>query len=159
EPGTSDQALFALAMSNYVAGADVATRDLAASEVMWKTRDLVREYWQGSEPAATSEQVAALNKLPWEALAGGSEMTRRLEVLSAIIENMSPVPDDSEQDLAKTVHHRVTDVDGNDPTEYAVKVPPEYHALRSYPTVLVLHAGKGPDSAIDELAAEAARRG
>ncbi len=40
-----------------------------------------------------------------------------------------------------------------------MRPPPEYHPLRSYPAVLVLHSGKGPDPAIDELAAEAGRRG
>jgi pimeloyl-ACP methyl ester carboxylesterase len=159
EPGTSDQILFALAMSSYVAGADHTTRELAGAEVMWKARDLVREYLLGSEPAASSEQVAALDKLPWEALEGASEMARRLEIMSAIIEIMPPAPDESELDLTKTLHHRVAEVDDNEPTEYAVRVPPEYHRLRSYPAVVVLHSGKGPDSAIDEMAAEAARRG
>ena len=40
-----------------------------------------------------------------------------------------------------------------------MRLPPEYHPLRSYPAVVVLHSGKGPDSAIDEWADEAARRG
>ena len=125
EPGTQDQALFALAMSSHVAGADHSTRELAAAEVMWKARDLIREYLLGAEPAASSEQVAALNKLPWEAIEGGSEMAERLAILSAMVEIMPPVPDESELDLTKTVHHRVTEVDGNEPTEYAVRVPPE----------------------------------
>ena len=159
EPGTPDQALFALAMSSYVAGADHSTRELAAAEVMWKARELVREYLQGAEPATSSEQVAALNKLPWEAVPGASEMAGRLAILSAIVEIMPPVPDESELDFTKTLHHRVPEVDNNPPTDYAVRVPPEYHRLRSYPAVLVLHSGKGPDSAIDEMAAEAARRG
>ncbi len=159
EPGTSDQAIFALAMSSYLAGADHGTRDLAAAEVMWKARDLVRGYLQGAEPAGSSEQVAALNKLPWETIEGASEMHERLELLSAMIETMPPVIDESELDFTKTLHHRVAEVDDNEPTEYAVRVPPEYHPMRSYPAVVVLHSGKGPDSAIDEMAAEAARRG
>ena len=133
EPGTPDQALFALAMSSYVAGADHATRDLAGAEVMWKARDLVREYLLGAEPAASSEQVAALDKLPWEAIEGASEMAGRLEILSAIVEIMPPVPDESELDLTKTLHHRVAEDDDNQPTEYAVRVPPEYHPLAELP--------------------------
>ena len=61
----------------------------------------------------------------------------------------------SHQDAAPPL----AEVDDNPPTDYAVRVPPEYHRLRSYPAVMVLHSGKGPDSAIDEMAAEAARRG
>ena len=40
-----------------------------------------------------------------------------------------------------------------------MRLPPEYHPMRNYPAVVVLHSGKGPDSAINEWAAEAARRG
>jgi pimeloyl-ACP methyl ester carboxylesterase len=159
EPGTQDQALFALAMSSYLAGPDHSVREPAAAEVMWKARDLILEYMNGEEPAASSEQAAALAKLAWESVPGAAEMVGRLEILSAIVEIMPPIRDDTELDLTKTLHHRVDSNDGNVPTEYAVKVPPEYHRLRSYPAVVVLHSGKGPDSAINEFAAEAARRG
>ena len=159
EPGTANQSLFALAMSSYIAGAAHATRDLAAAEVIWKARDLIHAYLLGMEAAATSEPVTTLGELPWEAATGSSEMAERLELLSAIIELMPPVRHDSELDFTKTLHHRVAEDDDNAPTEYAVKVPPEYHPLRSYPAVVVLHWGKGPDSAIDEFAAEADRRG
>ncbi len=159
EPGIRDQALFALAMSSFIAGPDHATRELPAAEVMWKARDLIRGYLLGAEAAASSEHVTELGALPWEAAAGSSEMVQRLELCSAIIELMTPVRDDSELDLTKTLHHRVPEDDGNVPTEYAVRVPPEYHPLRSYPAVVVIHSGKGPDSAIDEFSAAAARRG
>ncbi len=45
------------------------------------------------------------------------------------------------------------------PTEYAVRLPPEYHPLRSYPAIVVLHSGDGPNKALDQWEAEAARRG
>ena len=159
EPGTKDRASFALAMSSYVAGPDHATGELAAAEVMWKARDLIHEYLLGEVAAASSEQVAALGKLAWEAIPGGSEMAKRLEILSAIALLMAPIRDDPDLDTTQTLHHRVAADGDGEPTEYAVRPPPEYHPLRSYPAVLVLHSGKGPDSAIDELAAEAGRRG
>ena len=40
-----------------------------------------------------------------------------------------------------------------------MRLPPEYHPLRSYPAIVVLHSGDGPNKAIDQWAAEAARRG
>jgi pimeloyl-ACP methyl ester carboxylesterase len=159
EPGTGETALFALAMSSYVAGVAHATRDLPAAEVMWKARDLLHAYLLGTEPAGTSEQVAALGGLPWETTSASGDMIQRLELLGAIIELLPPVKHDGELDFKKTQHHRVAEDDGNEPTEYAVRVPPEYHPLRSYPAVVVLHWGKGPDSAIEEFQAEAARRG
>jgi len=158
EPGISDLASFALAMSSYVSGADHATRDLAAAEVIWKARDLIRSFCLAGAPAAGSEHVSALNALPWAGVAGAGEMVDRLELLAAIIELMPPLREEGVADPQKTLHHRVEEAD-NELTEYAVKLPPEYHPLRSYPAVVVLHSGKGPDSAIDEWAAEAARRG
>ncbi len=159
EPGIQDQASLALAMSSYLAGPDHAVRELAAAEVIWKARELIHEYLLGDVAAASSEQVAALGKLPWEAVPGAGEMVKRLEILSAIVGLMAPIRDDPDLDTTQTLHHRVA-ADGDEaPTEYAVRPPPEYHPLRSYPTVLVLHSGKGPDSAIEELAAEAGRRG
>ena len=58
---------------------------------MWKARDLIRRFLLGGEPAAASEQVAALAALPWAAVAGAAEMAQRLELLAAIIELMPPI--------------------------------------------------------------------
>jgi pimeloyl-ACP methyl ester carboxylesterase len=159
EPGSSATGLFAQAMSSYVAGPDHATNELPAAEVMWKARDLIHRFCSGGEPAAQSESVAALAALPWTTVSGGGEMPQRLELLAAIIELMPPFKELGDVDLTKTLHHRVAEDADNVPTEYAVRVPPEYHPVRNYPAVVVLHSGKGPDSAIDEWAAEAARRG
>ena len=91
-----DQALFALAMSSYVAGPDHATRELAGGggDVEGARSDS-RLLARRQSRRRSSEQVAALDKLPWEAVAGASEMAQRLEILSAIIELMPPVHDDS----------------------------------------------------------------
>ena len=159
EPGSTGTGLFALAMSSYAAGPDHATNELPAAEVIWKARDLIRSFCLAGEPATGSEHVSALNALPWAGVAGAGEMVERLELMGAIIELMPPLQDPGDVDLKKTVHHRIGEDADNEPTEYAVKLPPEYHPLRSYPAVVVLHSGKGPDSAIDEWAQEAARRG
>ena len=153
EPGITDQASFALAMSSYVCGADHATRELTAAEVIWKARDSIRSYLPGRRAGRRQRvRLLRLNALPWAGVAGAGEMVDRLELLAAIIELMPPLRDDGVTDFKKTLHHRVEEPD-NEPTEYAVKLPPEYHPLRSYPAVVVLHSGPGPDSAIDEWAA------
>ena len=43
------------------------------------------------------------------------------------------------------------------PTEYAVLLPPEYHPLRSYPAVVALHDGEGPEAG-DRLVGGRGRR-
>ena len=50
-----------------------------------------------------------------------------------------------------TTTHRVMDDENNEPTVYAVRLPPEYHPLRSYPAIVVLHGGEGPVKAIEPL--------
>ena len=55
--------------------------------------------------------------------------------------------------------HKLLEQENEEPTEYAVRLPPEYHPLRSYPAIVALHSGQGPQSAIEAWAAEAARRG
>ena len=40
-----------------------------------------------------------------------------------------------------------------------MRLPPEYHPLRSYPAIVVLHSGDGPVKAIEPWAAQACRRG
>src|SRR5262249_6396828 len=106
-----------------------------------------------------SEQVVAIASLPWTAVTGGGEMPKRLELLAAIIDLMPPMRELGDLDLKKTLHHRIGEDADNEATDYSLRVPPEYPPARRYPAVVVLHAGKGPDSAINEWAAEAARRG
>src|SRR5579883_2581934 len=72
---------------------------------------------------------------------------------------MPPPRHDGQEAPGKTILHRVLEDQNAEPTEYAVRLPPEYHPLRYYPTLIVLHSGNGPAAAIDEWAAEADRHG
>jgi pimeloyl-ACP methyl ester carboxylesterase len=159
QPGLTPEAQFALAMSGYVAGHELASPDLKAALTLWKARELVRDYVAGTEPAARSQQAAQLDALDWPALAGSADMVRRLEALTRIVQLMPPPRHDDEVTPLKTMLNRVPDEENNEPTEYAVRLPPEYHPLRSYPAIVVLHSGDGPTKAIDQWAGEAARRG
>ena len=71
--------------------------------------------------------------------AGSADMIRRLELLTRIVQLMPPPRHDDATTAEKTMQHRVVDEEDNEPTEYAVRLPPEYHPLRSYPAVVVLH--------------------
>jgi pimeloyl-ACP methyl ester carboxylesterase len=59
----------------------------------------------------------------------------------------------------QTRMHQVSDDSNVEPTEYLVRIPPEYNALRRYPAVVLLHNGQGPRTVADRWAEEAARRG
>ncbi len=160
QKGSIEQSQFALAMSGYVAGPELAVPELKVAELFWKARDLIRHYVSGVEPATRSEQIAALDALDWTLAEASTDMIRRLEILTAIIERMPPQrQSDDEATPGKTLLHRVMEEEDNEPTEYAVLLPPEYHPLRSYPAVVLLHSGQGPKAVIGEWADEAARRG
>jgi pimeloyl-ACP methyl ester carboxylesterase len=155
----TDQACFALAMSGYLVGHELATSDLAGAEVLWKARDLVREYLVSGESSGRSPQAAKIEGLEWPLEPGPTEVVQRLELLTRMIQLMPPPRHDESVSPEKTVLHRVGDDENPEPTEYAVWLPPEYHPLRKYPALVVLHGGQGPSLAIDQWSAEAARRG
>ncbi len=156
---SNDEARFALAMSGYVVGQDAAVTDLDGADALWQARDAVLGYLTGAEPSARSIQAANLEGLSWPSLPGIPDPIRRLELLTRIIQLMPPPRHNNAEDPEKTILHRVLEDENAEPTEYAVRLPPEYQPLRSYPAVIVLHSGQGPVAAIEEWAAEAARHG
>jgi pimeloyl-ACP methyl ester carboxylesterase len=159
-PGASEGAQFALAMSGYVAGHEFAVAELKGAQTLWNARGLIRDYLTAALPAARSENAASLDALEWASAAGSADMIRRLELLTRIVALMPPPRHNDETTAEKTLTHRVLEEEDNVPTEYAVRLPPEYHPLRSYPAVIVLHRdGQSPAAAIDEWDPEASRRG
>ena len=160
DPKVTDEARFALAMSGYVVGHDMAVTDLKAAEVLWQAARPRRGYLVGAEPSDRSGQAARLEGLTWPAAAGVADPVHRLELLTRIVQLMPPPRHDPAEPTDKTTLHRVLEDENAEPTEYAVRLPPEYHPLRSYPAVVVAPrragAGRRP---IDEWAEEAARRG
>jgi pimeloyl-ACP methyl ester carboxylesterase len=159
--GASDEAQFALAMSGFVVGPEFATSELSSAETLWKARDLVHESIVSSDSAGRSGEIAKLENLPWPAAAaaGAPEMIARLELVTRMIQLMAPPRHDDTTVPEKTGLHRVSEDENPEPTEYAVRLPPEYHPLRSYPALVILHSGQGPGGAVDQWADEAARRG
>ena len=74
-------------------------------------------------------------------------------MLSRLIQLMPPPRHDGHNEPEKTTTHRLMDDENNEPTVYAVRLPPEYHPLSSYPAIVVLHSGEGPAKAIESWAA------
>jgi pimeloyl-ACP methyl ester carboxylesterase len=160
QPGIAPEKQFALAMSGYIAGHELAAHDLKAALALWKARELVRAYLTTADsPVGRSEQLSQLEALDWPAIAGSADMVRRLEVLTRIIQLMPAPRQDDDATAGKTTIHRVQEDQNNEPTDYAVRLPSEYHPLRNYPAIVVMHSGNGPSKVIDQWAAEAARRG
>lgn len=160
EPGTAEDKRFTLAMSGYVAGNESATDDLNLADLLWQARDLVRAYLGGAQESERENLIAKLDALNWPGDGDGAPGSRKLELVTRIIQLMPPPLGDEAPIVEKPIVHKLEEDDQNEvPTEYVVVLPPEYHPLRSYPALLVLHSGSGPQSAIEDWASEAARRG
>ncbi|MHB1558845.1 MAG: carboxylesterase family protein [Isosphaeraceae bacterium] len=159
DPRATDEQRFALAMSGFVVGHDMAISDLTEAEGLWQARDASRGYLVGPDPSERSGQAARLESIAWPVVPGTPDPVHRLELITRIVQLMPPPNHDPDQPAQKTTRHRVLEDENSVPTEYAVWLPPEYHPLRSYPALVVLHSGPGPAAAIDEWSAEAARHG
>ncbi len=157
--GGSDEVQFALAMSGYVVGHDFAVPNLKEAETLWKARGLVREYLVGEDPTVRSAQAGAIASLALPIAPDSAEPIHDLELLTRIAQLMPPPRQDNAAEPEKTITQSVPQDENAEPTVYAVRLPPEYHPVRTYPALVVLHSGDGPDRAIDDWKAEAARRG
>ena len=141
----TSESLFSLAMSGFVAGHDRAVPELKAAEMLWKARELVRDYLVAADQGPRAERLAQLDELDWGGVAASTDMVRRLDVLTRVVQLMPPPLHDAATEVEKNKLHRVLEQGNDAPTEYAVRLPPEYHPLRSYPAIVVLHSGDGPE--------------
>ncbi|QEH37138.1 Alpha/beta hydrolase family protein [Aquisphaera giovannonii] len=158
-PGTTDANQFALAMSGYVAGSDAASPDLNAADALWKARDLIRDYLNAPDAAAREGISARLEELAWPAGENVPDGYRRLELATKIAQLMPPPLHDPSAEPDKVIAHKLEAGEEEEPTEYSIVLPPEYHPLRAYPALVVLHSGDGPKKGLDAWSAEATRRG
>jgi len=165
KPPAGDEAQFALAMSGYMVGPDAAVDALATAEALWSARDRTRAYLVGVDPEARSDALAKLQAALAAPRPGAEKPDpaaqgyQALDTVTRLAVRMPPPLQDDGRPPGAGKINRVRDDENAEPTEYAVSLPPEYHPLRSYPAVVALHDGRGPDSAVAWWSAEAARRG
>jgi len=155
----TDAEKFALAFSGYALGPDAAVPDLAAAATFWKARDLVQQYLTSDDAGTRAEALDKLDALEIPDDPAQKVSTRKLDVVTRLARLMPPPLHEEGVKQGEVRLRRVPDEQSEAPTEYAVFLPPEYHPLRSYPTVVALHSGEGPESAVAWWSAEAARRG
>jgi predicted esterase len=157
------EALFSLAMSGFVAGSDAAVKDLETATTFWSMRDSLRTYLASHDQRSRDEPLAKLEAANLPADEAWPVAVKKLDTVTRLARHMTPPLHDEEtvksaQEKGPRLH-RVRDDENAEPTEYLVSLPPEYHPLRSYPAVVALHDGNGPEAAISWWSAEAAKRG
>jgi hypothetical protein len=153
-------ALLALALSGWVVGTEAAVSDLEQASALWKARKLVAKYLSSNEEDVLQTSLAALRDVHV------ADKPITLQTLIRMVRLLPPALADGTVEAGKPKLLRVRD-DPNpqEPTEYTVLLPPEYHPLRSYPAVIALHSGREGSPAERTLSAaqwwgaEAAKRG
>lgn len=143
---TSASERAALALSGYLAGSAEATSDLELAKRMWSARELLTAYLRLASPG---EGVSIVEQLAAHGLSRGQ--------LSALFVHATP-PFASDTPKGATLL-RVLGWDEWDPLEYRVQLPAEYHPGRSYPLLVALHDGSGPEQAIEMWGEGASKRG
>lgn len=161
ESGLSDEARLARAFSGWVVGPDRAISDLATAETLWTAADGVGEYLASRPDDDRGPLLRRLESLAWADPSQTGEPRSLDPEMATRMARQLPPPRAPELELepGRPRLIRVLDDDNPTPTEYGVLLPPEYHPLRSYPLLVVLHDGRGPMEAIEYWGAEAARRG
>lgn len=161
ETARTAEALFALAMSGYVLGADAVVDDLETARKLWTFRDQLREYLVERDPALRADLLAQIEAVSLPADPAQPVSIKKLDTVTRLVARMPPPLHDDEALPRAGVSKifRVRDDESEAPTEYTVTLPPEYHPLRAYPAVVALHDGGGPPAAIAWWSAEAAKRG
>jgi dienelactone hydrolase len=151
DPALPVESRFALAMSSWVLGADLASDQLPKANDLWHAREVVRDYLGSRSEAARSTLLADLRKIE------GLDH----DTIAKLVVRMDPPRRDPDNEKPGVVTlHRVSEDDNEIPSEYALLLPPEYNPARSYPAVIALHhENQGLKEATEWLATEAARRG
>ncbi len=142
---------FALAMSGWAAGTETANDQLKVAGDLWRARSIVRDYLASKSEASRTSLLADLRKVE------GLDH----DAIARLIVRMDPPFRDAETEKPGVITiHRVAEDDNENPSDYALLLPPDYQPSRSYPTVIALHdQNGGPREAITWVEKEAARRG
>ena len=167
DAAVSPEGRFALALSGWLAGADAAIEDLPSATALLKARDLVLAYLR-SEAEDRAEILDTLETLQARPKTDQPAAALPISTLRKLCLRIRPplrAPIDETPGVRRLM--RVRDDPNPTPTEYTILLPPEYHPLRGYPTIVALHGDQSAsatpvdrmNTAIDWWAEEAAKRG
>jgi pimeloyl-ACP methyl ester carboxylesterase len=165
DAAVGNDAKFALAMSGWVVGSDMASDDLDSADSLWAARASVRTCLVSNDEL---DRGALLSLENTQILDPKTKGKRSLDVATvARIAQLSPPPlADISVKAGEPKLLRVKDDPNPDqPTEYSVLLPPEYNPARSYPAIVALHWSgaatpkERTESAIKWWSSEATRRG
>ena len=146
----------ALAIGGWLQGGGSGVQNLAIATSLIEVRRLVSTYLADENPVQRSDLLRQLAELEG---ARPDMLAKLLPLIPPPLPLPSPGADESAADPADEEENQKSAVPGffelsvettGGTVQYVVQLPPEYHPLRKYPTILALHPlGLSPDLEID----------
>jgi predicted esterase len=151
KPTQTPEEVLAMAVSSWLQGDQAAESDTAVALKMADARAFVLEYLKTDSDFKRTGMMTDFkrdNKLPMDVLA---RLVRMIP---------PPAPHDAKGINTKIQTITITAPNNNGGT-YLVQLPPDYHHLRPYPVVMVLHSSREPKAEVmlKRFSEEAAKRG
>ncbi len=146
---TAEQVL-AIAISGWLQGNQAALPDAEAALKLSAARTFTLEYLKTDDRTARATLMNSFK---------GSN-TLPMDVLARLARMIPPPAAMDAEKIDTKVHSFNIEAPNSDGGSYLVQLPPDYHPLRAYPVLIVLHSGRDKqDETLQRFSAEAAKNG
>ncbi len=163
DPKSSPESRLSLLTTAWAAGPERASADTRVADRFWEARSFLRDHLRSGidQGGMRNDLVDKLKQLSQADDSNGQAPSLDLATLTEMARLQAPPLHDERAAKAgepRTI--RVHDDPNLDqPSEYTVWLPPEYHPLRSYPAFVILHGRETPAESLAPWLEQAGRRG
>lgn len=155
--GVDPKKAWALALSAWCAGPELATDDIAIALAFADTHEAISKAVHSKTAIERQAQATKLGGMQIPAKDGDRPMTAT--EAQAITQRVRPTNTLSDSPKTRTVTYRVENDANVTPSEYIATVPPGYGRFGQWPALIVLNPGGNPEAALAPWLAEAEQRG
>lgn len=150
---TTPEQLLTLAISGWLLGENAAETNTASALRLAAARDFLARYLREPDELARKDLITAYQKRPEPPPLQVDEMRQFIEMLPTLAWEADTKPQNGRGQTRPTPNWPRG-------VEYVVRVPPEYHAFRAYPLLVVIpKLGEAPEDALKPWLDQATRRG
>jgi hypothetical protein len=139
--------VLALAVTGWHLGNSAAEPDVKLAEKLWKSREFLTKYMKNDSPKLRASLAEGWTK----------EIGLPIEVVARLLQHLPP-PNAMEK-LPKGPFDLDLDLPDGASGKYHILLPPDYHHMRPYPVMMLLHGRENPEDLLGRWAALAARCG
>ncbi len=141
--------LLATAVSGWLQGKQSAENDVKSAQRLLRTREFLHELFKCDNDFKRTEMVSAFRR----------DTSMPVDVIARMLTLMPPPGHDPAYCDTK-IRTMTIKVPGGEQCSYLVQLPPDYHPLRSYPVLMVLHGSREKaEDTLKRFSDEAAKQG